>query len=399
MKKKISFSTAISYVFIAMTVTFCLTMVISSKMFESKVASVNEKETMYDKIADIDQTVRQNYYTSLDDTRVTEGMARGYVRGLNDADSLYYSVRKMSEYQDIQAGKVIGIGVDIIKSREDGGYMKVYNVYTDSPADVQGIVSGDTITAIDGISTINMQVETARQMLSGLSGTTLELTYVHEGSETTATLTHKAYDAPSVISSKEGDYGYLKITSFNAKTASELEYSANNLIGQEVKALVIDVRDNASKDFDSAAAAADILLKEGTTMYAVYQDGEKKVLYTSDKTSMSVPIVLVTNSGTGYASEMFTIMLKDIAGAKTVGTTTMGKGGLQKMFRLPDGSGVELTVAILNPITSRVYNGTGIVADYEKTLDASQELTYVTMSPSEDPQVVRAFEVAGNLSK
>ena len=128
MKKKISFSTAISYVFIAMTVTFCLTMVISSKMFESKVASVNEKETMYDKIADIDQTVRQNYYTTLDDTRVTEGMARGYVQGLNDADSLYYSARQMSEYQDIQAGKIIGIGVDIIKSREDGGYMKVYNV-------------------------------------------------------------------------------------------------------------------------------------------------------------------------------------------------------------------------------------------------------------------------------
>lgn len=277
--------------------------------------------------------------------------------------------------------------------------MKVYNVYTDSPADVQGIVSGDTITAIDGVSTINMQVETARRMLSGLSGTTLELTYVHEGSETTATLTHKAYDAPSVISSKEGDYGYLKITSFNAKTASELEYAANNLIGQEVKALVIDVRDNASKDFDSAAAAADILLKEGTTMYAVYQDGEKKVLYTSDKTSVSVPVVLVTNSGTGYASEMFTIMLKDVADAKTVGTTTMGKGGLQKMFRLPDGSGVELTIAILNPVTSRVYNGTGIAADYEKTLDANQELTYVTMAPSEDPQIVRAFEVAENLSK
>ena len=141
------------------------------------------------------------------------------------------------------------------------------------------------------------------------------------------------------------------------------------------------------------------LLKEGTTMYAVYQDGEKKVLYTSDKTSVSVPVVLVTNSGTGYASEMFAIMLKDVADAKTVGTTTMGKGGLQKMFRLPDGSGVELTIAILNPVTSRVYNGTGIAADYEKTLDANQELTYVTMAPSEDPQIVRAFEVAENLSK
>lgn len=397
MKKKITLSTAITIMFVAMTVTFCLTMIVSSRLFEAKVASVNEKEVMYDKISDIDRAVRQNFYTAVDDTKVLESMAAGYVAGLGDTEAKYYSSDAVAEYQQVLDGKIIGIGVDFVKSREDSGYMKIYNVYKESPADVQGIVANDTITAINGQSTINMSVETAQQMLAGVSGETVDITYIHENTESSVTLTHKAYESPSVDHSKQNDYGYIKVSGFSAKTASELDYAANNLISQGVKALVIDLRNNSTKDFESAAAAADVLLKEGTTMYAVYNDGERKVLYTSDKNGVSVPVVLITNSGTGYAAEMFSVMLKDIAGAKTVGTVTMGKGSLQKLYRLPDGSGVEITVATLSPVSSSVYNGTGIAPDYEKVLETAHEQNFYTLTVETDPQIQRAFEVAQNL--
>ncbi len=398
MRKKITLSTAISLMFVAMTVTFCLTMIVSTKLFEAKVDSVNEKEVMYDKIADIDRTVRQNFYTAVNDTQVLESMAAGYVAGLGDVEARYYTSRQVTEYQQVLDGKIIGIGADFVKSREDSGYLKIYNIYTDSPADVQGMVADDTITAINGQSTINMSLEQAQEMLSGVSGETVNITYMHEGTEVQATLTHRAYEAPSVTSAKQGDFGYIKITNFSGKTASELDYATNNLKSQEAKAIVIDLRNNADQDFDSAAAAADVLLKEGTTMYAVYNDGERKVLYTSDKNSVDLPFVIITNSGTAYAAEMFTSMVKDTAGAKTVGTTTRGKGSLQKLFRLPDGSGVEMTVATLSPVGSGVYNGTGIAPDYEKALDTAQEEYFYTLTVETDPQIQRAFEVAQNLA-
>ena len=397
MKKKITLSTAITLMFVAMTVTFCLTMIASSRLFEAKVQSVNEKEVMYDKISDIDQTVRQNFYAVVNDDKVLESMASGYIQGLSDSESKYYSSEAVTEYQQMLDGKIIGIGLDFVKSREDSGYMKVYKVYAESPADIQGIVVDDTITAINGQSTINMSVETAVDMLSGISGESVDITYIHEGTEASATLVHKAYDAPSVSYELYDSYGYIKISNFSAKTASELDYATNNLLSQGAKAMVIDLRNNSDKDFDSAAAAADVLLAEGTTMYAVYNDGERKVLYTSDKNSVTAPVVAITNSGTGYAAEMFATMVKDSAGAKTVGTVTMGKGSLQKMFRLPDGSGVELTIATLSPVSSVEYNGKGIAPDYEKVLETAQEQYFHTLTVETDPQIQRAFEVAQNL--
>ena len=397
MKKKITLSAAITLMFVAMTVTFCLTMIASSRIFEAKVQSVNEKETMYDKISDIDQTVRQNFYASVKDDKVLESMAAGYIAGLADSESKYYSSEEVTHYQQMLDGKIIGIGLEFVKSREDSGYMKVYSVYAESPADIQGIVAEDTITAINGHSTINMSVETAQEMLSGMSGESVTITYIHEGSESSVTLTHKAYDAPSVSYQLYDSYGYIKISNFSAKTASELDYATNNLISQGAKAMVIDLRNNSDKDFDSAAQAADVLLVEGTTMYAVYNDGERKVLYTSDKNGVNSPIVVITNSGTGYAAEMFATMVKDSAGAKSVGTVTMGKGSLQKMFRLPDGSGVELTVATLSPVSSAEYNGKGLAPDYEKVLETAQEQYFHTLTVETDPQIQRAFEVAQNL--
>jgi len=398
MRKKITLSAAISYMFIAMTVTFCLTMILSARMFEAKVSSVNEKESMYDKVSDIDRVVRQNYYTAINDENIYNSLSAGYINGLKDSESRYLTTAEVVQYQEEMSGKIIGVGMDIVKSKEDGGYMRVYRVYAESPADVQGIVENDMIVAINGVSVINMSEADAVKMLSGKSGTAVDVTYRHEDAETTATLTHKAYDAPSVSYSKEDTVGYIKITNFSSRTASELEYAANNLTSQGATSLCIDVRNNSSRDFDSAAVAADILLKEGTTMNAVYQDGEKKVLYTSDKTSTTLPVTLITNGGTGYASEMFAIMMKDSAGAKTVGTTTMGKGTLQKLFRLPDGSGVVLTVATLSPLTSASYTGTGIAPDYEKALDSAQEANFHTFTITTDPQIQRAFEVAKNLT-
>ena len=188
------------------------------------------------------------------------------------------------------------------------------------------------------------------------------------------------------------------MTSFDEGTASEIEYAVQNLLSQGAKGFAVDVRNNSSKEYQYAAKVADIFVKEGTTMYAQYVDDSKKVLYTSDEEKVEQPVAVITNGSTGYAAEMFAVILKDMGNAKLVGTKTLGKCTIQTLYRLSDGSGVLFTTARLVPVSSKDYHGAGLTPDYEKALSADQELNYYDLSITEDPQIQRAFEVVNNLA-
>ncbi len=428
MNKKYNLAQLLTIVFLAMTVTFSLTMMISTNMFEERVSSVTQKESLYDKLSSIDAIVRQNYLFEIDETTLYDNMASGYIRGLSDIESRYYSQSEMQTLQEIQQGKTFGLGLEIYKSKDHMGYMYIYNVQTGSPADIQGIAEGELISMIDGVSTAQMTIETAQGMLESdearniifeivteeeaikraseaIQNTQAQAATIAESEETqedeeatdsvkTVELIHALFDTEIFTSSKYEDYGYIDIDTFVSSTASDFEYSVNNLISQSVKGLVIDLRGNSSKEFSFAAQVADIIVKEGTIMSAMYLNGETKVLYTSSENSVELPIVILTDENTGYAAEMLTIILKDSTGAKTVGKTTMGKGTLQAFYRLSDGSGIELTTAQLVPTVSQNYDGVGIKADYEliETVEVPYEVPF-----EEDAEVLRAFEVLQNL--
>ncbi len=433
MNKKFNLAHLISIVFVAMTVTFSLTMAVSTEMFEERVSAVTQKEELYEKLSDIDTIVRENYYFAIDNTTLNDNLASGYVRGISDIESKYYTSSEMQTVQDVSQGKSFGLGLEIYKSRDHQGYMYIYKVYPGSPADIQGVTTGTFIKSIDGVSTAQMTIEVAQELLLATEPKTIELEIISEEEalvpivseegvaeiqaspeaiseedeegisedeeETTTalgviSLIHSVYDTQVMTSQKIGDYGYIDINMLTERTASDFEYALNNLISQSITGIVIDLRDNQSKEFDYAAEVADIMAKEGTIMSATYQSGETKVLYTSDETSTDLPVVVITNEETGYAAEMLTVILKDSNGAKTVGATTMGKGTIQSMFRLTDGSGVELTIASLVPTVSESYNGVGIKADYEKLYET--EITY-ELPIEEDIQVQRSFEVLANL--
>ncbi len=432
MKKKFNLAHLISIVFVAMTVTFSLTMAISTEMFETRVSAVTQKEALYEKLGDIDSIVRENYYFAIDDNTLNNNLASGYVRGLNDAESVYYTSAEMQTLQDVSQGKSFGLGLEIYKSKEHQGYMYIYAVHEGSPADIQGVIPQTFIKSIDGVSTAQMTIEAAQALLTSTEPVNVvleiisneqaltpivtdEVSTVDAAEETveetqeeaeeesdeetevangTIELIHAIYDTQIIDSKKIGDYGYIDLNMLTERTASDFEYALNNLISQGVTGLVIDLRDNSSKEFEYAAEVADIMVKEGTIMSAIYQSGETKVLYTSDEVSVDLPIVVLTNDGTGYAAEMLTVILKDSNGAKTVGEKTMGKGTIQSLFRLTDGSGIELTIAELVPTVSPSFNGIGIAPDYEKAYES--EITY-EIPPEDDIQVQRSFEVLANL--
>ncbi|MBR6519064.1 MAG: PDZ domain-containing protein [Oscillospiraceae bacterium] len=397
MKKKITLSTALSFMFIAITVTFCLTMILSARIFENKVSNVNEKETMYSKVSEIDQTVRQHYYTKIDDAAVVDGLSAGYINSLKDSEAKYYTAAEVTALQNLSKGKITGIGIEVQK--DISGYYKVVNIDADSPADIAEMAKDDMIVEINDIDVKTLNTQQVREMLTGEEGTGIEIEYLRDSEENKTELTFSLYDAPSIHYSLEDEIGYIKMTSFDEDTASEIEYAVQNLLSQGAKGFAVDVRNNSSKEYQYAAKVADIFVKEGTTMYAQYVDDSKKVLYTSDEEMVEQPVAVITNSSTGYAAEMFAVILKDMGGAKLVGTKTLGKCTIQTLYRLSDGSGVLFTTARLVPVSSNDYHGVGLLPDYEKTLSADQELNYYDLSITEDPQIQRAFEVVKNLAE
>jgi len=389
-------SSALSLIFIAITVTFCLTMILSARIFENKVSNVNEKETMYSKLSEVDQTVRQHFYTNIDDNAVIDGLAAGYINSLNDSEAKYYTASEVTALQNLSKGKLIGIGIEVQK--DISGYYKIVSIDADSPADIAEMSKEDMITHINDVSVMTLNTKQVREMLTGTEGTTVTINYLRNSEEQVTELVFSLYDMPSVSYSLEDTVGYIKMTTLSENTAADMEYAVKNLISQGATSFAIDVRSNSSKEYSCAAEVADIFVKEGTTMYAHYVDDSKKVLYTSDEEMVQQPVTVIVNGSTGYAAEMFAVILKDMGGAKLVGTKTMGKCTIQNLYRLSDGSGVEITTARLVPVATADYHGTGLMPDYEKALSAEQELNFYDLSITTDPQIQRAFEVAKNMA-
>ena len=148
MNRKISVGMAVTIVILAMTVTFSITMLIAMRLFDSTVSSVKEKESMYNKVAEVDRYVRSNDYYTIDETVLYDRLTAGYLLGIGDKYARYYTANAYTELMNQQSGKVMGIGVEL--GMDQTGYARVTRVYEDSPAQEAGIVVGDYITAIDG---------------------------------------------------------------------------------------------------------------------------------------------------------------------------------------------------------------------------------------------------------
>ena len=186
----------------------------------NKVSNVNEKETMYSKISEVDQTVRQHFYTSIDDTAVIDGLSKGYIASLNDSEAKYYTASEVTALQNISKGKLIGIGIEVQK--DVSGYYKVVNVDADSPADIAEMVKDDMITHINDVSVLTLNTQAVREMLTGTEGTGIRLNFLRNSEENVTELTFSIYDAPNIKYSLENNVGYIKMASFVEDSASEV---------------------------------------------------------------------------------------------------------------------------------------------------------------------------------
>lgn len=401
MNRKISLGMAVTIVILAMTVTFSITMLLAMRLFDSTVSSVKEKESMYNKLAEVDRYVRGNDYYDIDETVLYDRLSAGYLLGTGDKYARYFSATAYTELMNTQNGTLIGIGVEL--AVDQSGYAKVIKVYDESPAKEAGIQVGNYITAVDGTDVKSMSsVDAIQTRLRGESGTTVNVTWLDsEASEHTADLTHSGYSSTTVdYQMVQGNVGYIRIRQFDSTTPSELDYAIRSLSASGAGSLVFDLRDNGGGLLDDAIQCIDLIAPEGTLAFAEDKNGTQTLLGTSTSESqIGLPVVCLVNGSTASAAELFASSLRTLNGARLVGTTTQGKGTIQSSpQRLSDGSAVVVTVAKLVCGDGSCFDGTGLTVDVERPLTADEQTAYYDYTVENDPQIQRAVSTAQQMS-
>lgn len=395
MSKKVSLGVAATVTLIAMAVTFSMTMTVSMNMFNNTVSSVKNKERMYNKLSEVDRYVRANEYFDINDDTLNDTIASGYMLGISDRYARYYSAKAYSESVGLANGRLMGIGVSVVKD-PSSGYARITRVYDNTPATNVGLEVGGFITAIGDTSTRSMSDAAAMtSALLGEEGSTVNIKYLTPlREEQSFEIAHANYTTPSISTVRlmDNGVGYLRIDSFTSGTAVEFRNAVNSLTNQGATSLIFDLRDNSGENLNAALVATDYCVPSGLIAQSQDKGGNVADLRMSDENEITLPMVCLVNGSTASGAELFANALRKMAGATIVGSTTAGKGVLlSDPQSLSDGSAVVITVGILLDNEGKNWNGTGLTPDVDASLTNDEQSSYYDFTVDNDPQITKAI--------
>ena len=395
MSKKVSLGVAATVTLIAMAVTFSMTMTVSMNMFNNTVSSVKNKERMYNKLSEVDRYVRANEYFDINDDTLNDTIASGYMLGISDRYARYYSAKAYSERVGFANGRLMGIGVAVVKD-PSSGYARIIRVYDNTPATNVGLEVGGFITAIGDTSTRSMSDTAAMtSALLGEEGSTVSIKYLTPlREEQSFEIAHANYTTPSISTVRlmDNGVGYLRIDSFTSGTAVEFRNAVNSLTNQGATSLIFDLRDNSGENLNAALVATDYCVPSGLIAQSQDKGGNVTDLRMSDENEITLPMVCLVNGSTASGAELFANALHKMAGATIVGSTTAGKGVLlSDPQSLSDGSAVVITVGILLDNEGKNWNGTGLTPDVDASLTNDEQSSYYDFTVDNDPQITKAI--------
>ena len=350
---------------------------------------------MYNKLSEVDRYVRANEYFDINDDTLNDTIASGYMLGISDRYARYYSAKAYSERVGLANGRLMGIGVAVVKD-PSSGYARIIRVYDNTPATNVGLEVGGFITAIGDTSTRSMSDTAAMtSALLGEEGSTVNIKYLTPlREEQSFEITHANYTTPSISTVRlmDNGVGYLRIDSFTSGTAVEFRNAVNSLTNQGATSLNFDLRDNSGENLNAALVATDYCVPSGLIAQSQDKGGNVADLRMSDENEITLPMVCLVNGSTASGAELFANALRKMAGATIVGSTTAGKGVLlSDPQSLSDGSAVVITVGILLDNEGKNWNGTGLTPDVDASLTNDEQSSYYDFTVDNDPQITKAI--------
>ena len=400
MSKKVNLAVAATVTLIAMAVTFSITMVVSQEMFNDTVQDVKNRERMYNKLSEIDRYVRNNAYGDINEDTLNDRIAAGYMLGIDDPYARYYSAAAYSEQVGVESGRLMNIGVSVVKDASSG-YARILRVYDNSPADETGLAAGGLITAIDG-TRVGRRADTAaiNSALLGEAGSAVSIDYLTpDRQEQSYEITRANYTTTTVYPQLTADgVGYIRVDAFSANTGVEFRTAVQSMQDQGATALLFDLRDNTGENLNAALIAADACVPAGLIAQSQAKDGTTEDLRVSDDNEVTLPMVCLVNGKTSGGAELFANALRKMSGATIVGTTTAGMGvllGDPQSFS--DGSAAVITVGLLLDNEGATWNEVGLTPDIEAALTADEQSSYYDFTIDTDPQIRRALNAVAAL--
>ncbi len=390
-KGTVRIGTAIMMTLLGIVATFNITFFISAEYYNNRIWDFQQSAEDYEKMSELEQIVSNYYIGDYDKTEAFEGALAGYVEGLGDQWSGYYTAEQTKIIDEQNANTYVGIGVTI--SMEEMG-VRITKVAQGGPAQQAGIEHYDLITHVDGVPVFDIGgqdeiVATVR----GQEGTSVEITVSRDGQSLTFDIVRASVLSEGITARLINDnIGYIVIDGFSTHVDEMFEEQLNLLIEQGAQGFIFDVRFNGGGYVSVMNNMLDLLLPEGVVISMVDKAGQVTD-YTSDENMLDMPMAVLTNEYSISAAEFFAAALQEYGVAQVVGDKTAGKGFSQQLIYLSDGSSVNLS-------TSRYYTpkGTnladvGITPDYLVEMTEQQMSDFYHLTEEQDTQLQKAIEV------
>lgn len=340
-------------------------------------------DTKMNKLASYIETF---YLDDVSEEDMAEGAFKGVVAALGDPYSEYYTEEEYESLMESTSGEYNGIGVSI-SQKEENGEITIATVFDDTPAKEAGIQEGDVIVAVDGNDMTGKSSQDVVSMIKGKTDGTVTITVMRNGEKLDIQVEIRKVERPTVANHMmDGNIGYIKLSEFDGVSTSQFSEALNELKDQGMEKLVIDIRDNPGGRLDVVCDLLDLFVdKDKLIVYTKDKNGNKQEEYTRyDASVKDIPISIIVNGNSASAAEVFTGVMQDYGLAKIVGTQTFGKGIVQKILDMGDGSAVKLTVSKYYLPNDENIHGQGITPDYVIDADENTE---------EDVQLNKAVEV------
>lgn len=329
------------------------------------------------------------YYDDLDEEALQDSLVSGYVNGLKEPYSVYYNEAETTALFESTSGTFGGIGVVIMQDRTSG-LVTFTNIYENAPGDKAGFKAGDIVYKVNGEDVTTQDLDTIVSKIRGEVGTKVQITVLRgdDMEEYTGTATRALIENDTVYSEMKPDQiGYIQITGFEDVTYSQFEKALDELKSRGMKALVIDLRSNPGGNLETVCQMADLILPKGDIVSIKDKNGRGKVYRSDENTKLDVPLAVLINGYSASASEIFAGAVQDYKIGTLVGTTTYGKGIVQNIYSLGDGTSLKITSSEYFTANGRNIHGKGIEPDVEI------EYVYDEENPNADNQLEKALEI------
>lgn len=395
--KKVPLGVTIGLMAISAAVTFVITGNYTLEKFNKKISGVNEKQELYSKISEIDNFVRMNYVTDMDEKVLIEGMVAGYMDGIGDSFAGYMTAEQHEEYLASMVGVTEGLGFSY--EREPSGYILITDVEAGGAADEAGLIKGDIITAVNNTDVIAFEggYDEAVSLFKVSDGTRVRL-YIKRTTEEEGTnfidysVISRVSEHITVKGSKIDRSGWIQWMSVSEKTPTQMQTVIGSLLDMGVDSFIFDVRGLDMREADIMGQCLDVILDHGT-VDAKYKDGHMEALMTfNDEQSVKMPMCVLVDENTRGLPELFAAALRDYGGATVVGAATCGNGRYQTEYMCSDGSVVIFSIAELTTDNSGIITGTGVIPDEAVALPEGA-VPATADDIAADTQLLRALDI------